>query len=311
MKTLLLPVHLSHFHPFHPVYSVSDMRFVTSLFIDIITIYIFYRAGKKNHLFFIAIILVIVPLLPVLSVPVLGRSVFAERYLYLPSAGFALLLTLSIAYVSQYLFRKKTTMMYGFLTAAVCVLAVYSTGVLTRGFDWKDDYTLWQSTLRRYPESYFAYYKLGKFYLKKGAFDDAIEAFNRSINLNVSRPRTDSFILELAQMRLNKAHAQSGMLDEKIVHYQKVIEVFPGRLDAYLYLGKIYVKKGRIGEAISLFKKALQKTDDPSALVEIHKNLGMAYERKGLLQGAIDSYERVLTINPDDEFARKKLEEYQ
>ncbi len=64
----------------------------------------------------------------------------------------------------------------------------------------------------------------------------------------------------------------------------------------YSNLGRIYVREGRLDEALTALNKAL--SINPYAF-EARTNLGIVYSSKGLIEEAIDEYQKALKINPD------------
>ncbi len=47
---------------------------------------------------------------------------------------------------------------------------------------------------------------------------------------------------------------QKGKLEEAIAKLQKVIEIDPNHLDAYVGLGKIYTQQGKLDDAITKYQ---------------------------------------------------------
>ena len=87
--------------------------------------------------------------------------------------------------------------------------------------------------------------------------------------------------------------------------YKKAIEIDGYFSAAHQRLGALYRIKGFCDGAISEEKKAI--FTDPSNFSAYYE-LGLAYEEKREAQKAIESYEKVLEIEPDFKKAREKLE---
>ena len=71
-------------------------------------------------------------------------------------------------------------------------------------------------------------------------------------------------------------------------------------------LGVVYMQKGLMESAIKEFKTAIAL--DPS-YPDAYTNLGLAFQKKGMLTEAKQEYERVLRMYPDYSFAQKHLDE--
>jgi hypothetical protein len=87
---LIWPLPLMGYHVFAPISSLTDPRaWVAMLFLIALITASVYRF-RSHPLATFAVAWVFLTLVPVLNLNALGRNVFAERYLYIPSAGFCL-----------------------------------------------------------------------------------------------------------------------------------------------------------------------------------------------------------------------------
>ena len=89
------------------------------------------------------------------------------------------------------------------------------------------------------------------------------------------------------------------------VAYKKAIEIDEYFSAAHQRLGALYRAKGLYDDAIFEENKAI--FTNPGDFFA-HYELGMAYEGKGEIQKAIESYEKVLEIEPNFKKAKEKLE---
>ncbi len=107
-----------------------------------------------------------VTLLPSSNLVILIGSVMAERFLYLPSLGFAG----CGVWVVYWLSRKVTLPQGQILAASLLSLAVFCLGIRTwlRNSDWIDDERLWTSAQRASPNSFKVYQQLGLLHFQKG-----------------------------------------------------------------------------------------------------------------------------------------------
>ena len=89
---LLVPVNLNAFYTFHPVYGLSDGRaWAAVLCVGALVGAIWYGFRRAPMASFAAA-WVFLTLLPVMNIRGVGINVFTERYLYIPSWGFCLLI---------------------------------------------------------------------------------------------------------------------------------------------------------------------------------------------------------------------------
>lgn len=139
-------------------------------------------------------------LLPVSGVvPLYDRT--AERFLYLPSAGFALLTAWGWAFI----LRWRRALAWALLSG---VVLAYSWTTVSRNRVWKDQETLFWATVRDAPHSARAHYNLGTYLLGKGNYDEAISLLRKALSL---RPG-----FREAQYNLACAYALKGDTDRAI-----------------------------------------------------------------------------------------------
>jgi len=168
-------------------------------------------------------------------------------------------------------------------------------------------------------------YNLGLFYLNGNSVDEAIRYLNKSLSLN---PR-----YFLAWNALGLAQSMKGKFQEATAAFQKSLEINPQFTEARNNLGTIYQELGYVDKAEQEFKRALEDAnyssrelpyynlarlylltnrideayDNVQRAIQIKKRLAMAHdlkgqilERKGDIEGAIDSYEEAVGMVPND-----------
>jgi type IV pilus assembly protein PilF len=168
-------------------------------------------------------------------------------------------------------------------------------------------------------------YNLGLFYLNNNSVDEAIGYLNKSLSLNSK--------YFLAWNALGLAQSMKGSLQEATAAFQKSLEVNPRFTEARNNLGMVYQELGFVDKAEQEFKQALEDINYPSRelpyynlahlyflmdrideayenvqrAIQIKKRLAMAHdlkgrilERKGDIEGAIDSYEETVRLVPNE-----------
>jgi len=88
---LLLPLHLSAFHVFDPVRSLLEARVLAAILFLLVAASAIAYGLRRAPLVSFAATSVFLTLVPALNLRGVGRNVFGERYLYIPSLGFCLL----------------------------------------------------------------------------------------------------------------------------------------------------------------------------------------------------------------------------
>jgi tetratricopeptide (TPR) repeat protein len=292
LEKLLLPLNLNAFHVLHPIKSIFQLKGILSLVITAAFVVLSAWALRKNKTVFLSFLLIAVPLLPVLYIPALGKNVFTERYLYLPSAGFVILIALVLWWTQA----NKPKLSLGLNIITILVIGLYSVGTISRNAVWKDDYTLFSDTAKKSPDSPSVRNNLGVAYAKKGQNDGAIREYQTALKLK------PDFVD--AYNNLGLAYADQGRTDEAINEYQKALKINPGLADAYNYLGLAYADQGRTDEAINEYQKALKINP---GLADAYNNLGLAYAKQGRTDEAINEYRTALKLNTGHARAHNNL----
>jgi tetratricopeptide (TPR) repeat protein len=104
----------------------------------------------------------------------------------------------------------------------------------------------------------------------------------------------------MAHNNLGMRLAQTGRLDEALVHYHKALELNPNYAVAYYNLGNALLRVRRVDEAIEQYNKALELEPRISSA---HANLAGILLRRGQVAEAIAHLEKTLEIdgpNADD-----------
>jgi tetratricopeptide (TPR) repeat protein len=288
---LILPLNLSVFYTFHPASSVLQVPVLLALIFILALVALLFGVYKANKRAFFLFLLMLIPLLPVIYIPALGENPFAERYLYLPSVGFVLLLSLAVQYANKA--RPKGSLV---MTISVClVIALYSSGVVARNPVWKNDRTLWGDAVIKSPDAAIAHYNLGLILYNEGDLDRAIRQYQAALRLQPS-PKVYN--------DLAVAYNDMGLSDKAIELLESAVRMSPDFADAYNNLGVAYISKRLYRKAIEHLKIAAALNPSFSGT---YSNLGLSYEGLGMRDDAIRNYERALQLDPNNATARKNL----
>ena len=110
-----------------------------------------------------------------------------------------------------------------------------------------------------------------------------------------------------------QGHFQLGSVYMKLKDYPKAIETFRkvGELDpkypaAFFNLGYLYAIKKDYSKSEEMYDRVVKLA--PSYLDEALFNLGMVQEKQGKRKQSIENLERALSVNPNNEMAKKLLD---
>jgi tetratricopeptide (TPR) repeat protein len=164
---LIYPYPLRFYHVFHPTAGLS-VALLLSVGLLALLAWAFLRLGAISRTTFYAVFWVVVALAPVMNIGGVGQNVFAERYLYLPSAGFAILAALAW----QWLARLQPKSAW---PVAGAVLLAFSIVTIDRNRDWVDDFTLLQVSLTQSPDSAYLHNLMAGAWVHRDQFELALE----------------------------------------------------------------------------------------------------------------------------------------
>ena len=319
LKLLFIPLNLNADYYIPDIRGISLSFILSSLFIaSAFTIII--RLYKKNKLITFFGSWFFVTLLPVLGIVPIG-NIMAERYLYLPIAGFC---GIAVSIGTNAVFRKKGAIIIGIILLSMQIGVIWRNGV------WQNDTTLWFYTYQREPNSARACSNLGNTYFKNNRYEDAIRMYKKSLTLPYSYP----FI----HFNLGATYEKVGLADKAIEEYKASISRNNDNTLAFNNLGTVYDKQGLYDLAIEAYNNALANNpyfplthnnlgntyehigNSEKAMAEYtaalkidnnyadaHNNLGAMYLKKGILDKAIDELKKAARLKPDHQDAHYNL----
>ena len=223
-------------------------------------------------------------LVPVIDMMQTGDQARADRYTYLPQIGLCIL----FAWGAAELFRSLPGRRVILASAAVILLA----GLLAMSYAqtayWKNSITLWNRTLACWPGSYIANCNLGIALADEGQVSDAVQHFNRALEINSSDAKSIN--------NLGKVLSSQGKLDEAIQDFHRALQLAPDDVPTLNNLGAALTDQGKWNDAIQELDRALQlKPEDAGALY----NLANVFAAQRDFDDADEKYEQALQINPD------------
>jgi len=284
LKDLFFPFNLNFWHAFHPSESLLQTEVMLSVSVALIFAAGIFLAWKKNKTLFLGLLFLLLPLIPAFYIKGIVGKPYAERYLYLPSFGFVLLLASFLIWVQV----KRPGYILVIMLGAISLGGLYSIHTVQRNSIWKNDLILFSDTVKRSPDSAPPRRLLGNALLDMGRVDEAIEQYQIALILDAKSVT--------AHKNLGLAFMKKGMTREAITEYQKALTIDPNDAEVHRDLGNVYAKSGMTDEAIEQYR--LQLIMDPNS-PETYTGLGMVLARKGMVREAIAEYQKALAIDPN------------
>ena len=314
IKVLALPIGQCAFYitniyttVFHPKVLLG----LVLLAISLLSVPIAFRKYRRASFFICWFFITILPVSNIVPL----KAFTAERFLYIPSIGFCVLLAMLLNK------QKKAVA----TALAVAIVVTYSVLTMRRNEDWKDPVLLAKSIIKVSPQNSWAYTCLGSAYLGDEKYPDAEKALKKALALSrdYSSPMTalgfcylklekyeDGIKVLSESLKLDPRNLETmnslgvcyGSLkryDEAIEQFEASIAIDPTYVNAYLNFGATYEFELKHKEAIEQYRKALDKIRSPQDLALVHVRIGYVYIKIKDIDKAKEEYSKALSICGD------------
>ncbi len=319
---LLWPYPLQLWYTFQPVHNIWSGTFLFSLVgMALFVSQGFYLWKKQDKTMLFGMAWMVIFLIPVLNIKALGENTFCERYLYIPSLGFSLIISGAMARLYAHRGLKRFAQVVGIFLVLMAVFL----GALTidRNRVWKNNEILYTATLKQNPRSDYIRISLGTVYLDQKKWARALREFEivksrnynlRSLytNLGIAYQylgrreaaereyrmaiKTDPYNIK-SRLNLGVICERTGRDKEAIRLYREIIKLDPEHFDGRFNLAAVYYRHNLISQAVQEYQRLLKNTQaDNLSLAQVHFNLAVIYAKLGLRQEAIQHIRRTLAV---------------
>lgn len=336
-QKLLWPNPLNAFYLFEPISSLFDPKFLAglSLTVSVLSLSVVWR--RKYPLEVYSVLWVFVTLIPVLHIRGVGMNVFTERYLYIPSVGFCLLMACLLRR-SLVLLKSQHRLWAG--TLALFLISIpYTAQCMARNKDWKDDLTFYRKTADTSPKAAAVQNFLSNALRERSHnLDEAERCALRAIELGraedpVNQREVATGYLNVANVSIQQKRfeaalqaSEMGMQSDPTVPGLRVVNGIAlfslGRIseanellaqisrqspndEIVLHLlGVIALSQRRLDTAVEYFTKALAILP---GYRDAHNNLAAAYAELGRYQDALVHLQQAVQLSANDPMAHLNL----
>jgi tetratricopeptide (TPR) repeat protein len=271
----LAPLDLRPMYELPPTVSLLEPRFLGSV-LTVAVITVALVAARRRWPAGLAIWLAYaIMLAPVSGVVHAGPQMAADRFSYLPSLGFAMLLGagVTLAVGAAGLVRLAPLAAAAWI-ASMAGLTVWHVQT------WRDTDTLFAHTLAVAPDCAWCHAEYGATLGNRGDLDRALPHLERALAL---RPHRVSYRVSmgLALLRL-------GRPAQALPHLERALQAHPVNLDAATYLGLTLMEVGRPAEAVPHLERVRAARPGVVAplqgLVRAYRMLGRSPEAEARLE---------------------------
>lgn len=292
-----VPVGLNYWHIFVPVRG-PGWEPLAAIALILLLLWAMFRLRRTQPLLSLAMAWYWLTLLPALDIPKVSTNVLAERYLYIPSAGFCILAAWAWLWVlhqggrSRWPQVARGTAYAGLLS----VFFLYAAVVIRRLPYWHDSLTLILQTSRQSPGAALIQAELGDYYQGHGDLARALGYAQRAIAIE---PTNAYYRNSLFNIFLSAHH-----YGQALAAIQKAIELNPSVPPFWLNLGAIYNATAQWSKAADACRRGLALDPASSDLLD---QLGLAELGLGQLDDAVRAWVQAVRVAPDDLQARINL----
>lgn len=322
---LLFPIKLVVADVVRLAYTITDPSVIGSVLVLLLLIVagiLFLRTQPELSF---GIFWFFITLIPVSNfVPALHLR--AERFLYIPSIGFCLILA-SLLWRWYALMRTKGHQWrWVVISASIAITMVYGVLTFDRNFDWKNDLTIFSDAIRKSPYTREAYVELGVTYREIKKYNEAERAFLAALE---EREGYTSFVQpQVVRQNLAEIYLITGQPLKSVEQLLWLSQYYRNSYGFQRDLGIAYMQIGRpewanvkFRQALStappdprlteIFQRAIKHTETAPILPEsnqlqqelpleiVHYDLGTAHFQLKEYNAAISEFAKALSINPE------------
>ena len=212
------------------------------------------------------------------------ESLLHDRYLYLPSIGFCVLVAMGFDWLSVRFGARRRE---AFATAALLSGAMLLGLTFYQNSSWHSELAMTDNAMKVVPTWPFLHNYIGAYYAEQHRFAEAERSYLATLDID---PKYHD-----AHSNLGDVYREEGKLSDAERSYLKAIEYGAPYADTFYNLGVTYVAEGRLADAEQPLQRALDIW--PSHL-KARYNLGWAYDHQGKDSLAEQAYEETLQQDP-------------
>lgn len=241
---MFFPYNLAPFYPYPLSEGLLTLRFFAYLlgFLSITCFCIWKLKTEKGYLSIW--LYYVITLLPAIGIIKVGGAAAADRYMYLPSIGVFIGLSVGVVVLYDRLRHNKRI---GLIFITIIIIGLFILKTTRQISIWKDSVTLWTHQIKLYPSNSLAYVNRGAAFSAKNDVWKAIADYDKAIELS---PRKYEAYVYRANIYFSLGNYQQALDD-----IDNAIRISPDNTEFSFYREVLYdaLKKNR--RAMSDFQK--------------------------------------------------------
>ncbi|MBI5216558.1 MAG: tetratricopeptide repeat protein [Ignavibacteriae bacterium] len=321
----IYPTNLSIFYP-HQGKTLSSIEVGIAIVVLALITYFAWKQKVQRPYLLIGWLWFLGTLVPVIGIVQIGMQGLADRYMYLPIIGLAIMVAWGVPSFLKTWRNSRQFIIASFAIVVLCMIV----GTRLYASKWKDTTSLFSHALSVTSNNYIAHDCLGTELADSGKHTEAARHLREAVRIMptytysksklgailLSQGNIDEaisyFLLCLRDMpdnvstnnNLGVAFAAKGQLEKAATYWNRAIEIDPENADAHSNLARLYSIQGKTEKAIQAFETVLRLDANH---VQAHYNYGNLLATTGKTQDAKFHYSEALRITPGFQDARTAL----
>ncbi len=289
IKLLAFTINYAAVYTIHPPQALWSAKTVLPLLGNMVILGCAALTFKKARIVSFAILWFYITLLPVSNIVPIS-TILADRYAFLPSYGWCLVLGIALERLYRFRLSSTTPQFFKALSVSGLSLMVLGYGYMTvyQNRIWKNTYTLWADAVAKQPDNHIALCGLAVVYNRAEEYEAARKLLERA----VSNAPHDYKSLN----NLGITYFHLGQRDKAFRAYQKALSLDPYMREAHVNLARLYVETKDYKAAESVYLHFLEKHGNDA---NMHYLLGELYRRMEQFAQAKSRYEIAVALAPN------------
>lgn len=263
------------------------LSLLTILLVTGFAIYNLQKGNSKYNYFTFGWLWFLGILVPTIGIIQVGSQSLADRYMYIPIIGLAIIVAWGLEDVLERFFNSKKLFVVAgtLITLASVVMALASYKQISY---WENDGTLFKRTSDITENNFIAHNNLGHWLLESNRVEEAIEQFKIVTTIE---PRDHR-----ALVNLGLSNNILGNQDLAIKYYKESLKIEPTST-AFNNMGVIYMSQNKTTFATESFNIAIEMDENFS---DPYLHMGNIHFQKKEFSDAIFNFKKYISLRPLD-----------
>lgn len=237
------PVNLAPFYPYPATQSAWRVGSIAALLAVLLTLV--FHAGRMRPYLKMGCLWFLGTLVPVIGLVQVGLQAWADRFMYVPLIGLAIIASWGgFDALNRLSLQRAAPVLGGLIVGGLMIVSYSQVGY------WQDTYSIWTHTLAVTSDNSVAENSLGTVLSDNGRLVEAIIHLTRAARI---QPNSID-----ARINLGLALMRQGRFSDAVVQDRAAVQLKPGLSLAHSNLGLALIRTGPISEAIDELSEALR-----------------------------------------------------